>query len=49
MENDQPFRAEYAKSGRSSCKKCKTNIPQGMLRLAVIFQVTIITSLLLVG
>ena len=39
MADDLPFRAEYAKTGRASCKKCKTNIPQGTLRLAVIFQV----------
>ncbi|KAK4007917.1 hypothetical protein OUZ56_013078 [Daphnia magna] len=38
MEDDLPFRAEYAKSGRSSCKKCKLNIAQGTLRLAVVFQ-----------
>lgn len=40
MADDLPFRAEYAKTGRASCKKCKENIPQGTLRLAVIFQVT---------
>ena len=34
-----PYLAEYAKSGRSSCKKCKNNIPQASLRLAVVFQV----------
>jgi len=33
-----PYLSEYAKSGRSSCKGCKTNIPQGTLRLAVVFQ-----------
>ncbi|EFX75651.1 hypothetical protein DAPPUDRAFT_55885 [Daphnia pulex] len=38
MADDLPFRAEYAKTGRASCKKCKENIPQGTLRLAVIFQ-----------
>lgn len=39
MADDLPFRAEYAKTGRASCKKCKENIPQGTLRLAVMFQV----------
>jgi len=33
-----PYLSEYAKSGRSSCKGCKANIPQASLRLAVVFQ-----------
>lgn len=37
--HDLPFKAEYAKSGRSSCKACKSNIGQGSLRLAVMVQV----------
>ena len=36
---DLPFRAEYAKSGRASCKACKTTIEKGALRLAVMVQV----------
>ncbi len=36
---DEPFRAEYAKSGRSSCKACKMPIEKAELRLAVMVQV----------
>lgn len=40
-----PFKSEYAKSGRASCKGCKSPIAQGTLRLAVMVQVSeIITS-----
>lgn len=35
---DLPYRAEYAKSGRASCKGCKSAIAQGTLRLAVMVQ-----------
>ncbi|XP_060519943.1 poly [ADP-ribose] polymerase [Cylas formicarius] len=35
---DLPYRAEYAKSSRSSCKGCKSTIGQGSLRLAVMVQ-----------
>lgn len=42
MEDDQamdaPYRAEYAKSNRSNCKACKTNIPKETLRLGVMVQ-----------
>lgn len=34
MAESLPFRAEYAKSGRASCKKCKSNIPKDEFRLA---------------
>lgn len=34
-----PYRAEYAKSGRASCRGCKTNIEKGILRMAVMVQV----------
>ncbi|XP_062619939.1 poly [ADP-ribose] polymerase 1-like [Saccostrea cucullata] len=37
-DHDLPFKAEYAKSGRSSCKACKSSISQGSLRLAVMVQ-----------
>uniref|UniRef100_U5EZI1 Poly [ADP-ribose] polymerase n=1 Tax=Corethrella appendiculata TaxID=1370023 RepID=U5EZI1_9DIPT len=37
-ENDLPYRAEYAKSGRASCKACKTPIDKDELRLAVLVQ-----------
>ncbi|ESO88129.1 hypothetical protein LOTGIDRAFT_206927 [Lottia gigantea] len=33
-----PFKAEYAKSDRSSCKACKTKIGKDSLRLAVMVQ-----------
>ncbi|KAF6202111.1 hypothetical protein GE061_004509 [Apolygus lucorum] len=33
-----PYRAEYAKSGRSTCKGCKTSIAKDVLRLAVMVQ-----------
>lgn len=35
---DFPYRADYAKSSRSSCKGCKKGIEQGVLRLAVMVQ-----------
>lgn len=38
--SDLPFKAEYAKSGRASCKLCKNNIAQESLRLAVMIQST---------
>jgi hypothetical protein len=34
------FKAEYAKSGRASCKGCKGTISQDSLRLAVMVQVS---------
>ncbi|KAI6172676.1 Poly [ADP-ribose] polymerase [Aphelenchoides besseyi] len=34
---EPPFGAEYAKSGRSSCKTCKQTIPQGELRMSTRF------------
>ena len=38
-ERDLPYRSEYAKSGRSSCKACKTSIGKAELRLAAMVQV----------
>ena len=38
MGDDLPFKAEYAKSGRSSCKMCKSSIAQSSLRVAVMVQ-----------
>lgn len=38
MEDDLPYRAEYAKSARASCKGCKSNIGKDTLRLAVLVQ-----------
>ncbi|XP_061405854.1 poly [ADP-ribose] polymerase 1 [Lethenteron reissneri] len=35
---DKPFKAEYAKSSRASCKKCGGNIEKDCLRLAVMVQ-----------
>lgn len=41
MSDDLPYRAEYAKSGRASCKGCKSPIAKDTLRLAVMVQVAI--------
>lgn len=38
--NDKLYKAEYAKSGRASCKKCKENIAKDSLRMAIMVQVT---------
>uniref|UniRef100_A0A1B6DFG5 Poly [ADP-ribose] polymerase n=1 Tax=Clastoptera arizonana TaxID=38151 RepID=A0A1B6DFG5_9HEMI len=38
MEEDFPFSAEYAKSSRSNCRGCKTQIEKDTLRLAVMVQ-----------
>ncbi|XP_055838265.1 poly [ADP-ribose] polymerase [Episyrphus balteatus] len=35
---DLPFKCEYAKSGRASCKGCKTNIGKDSLRIAAMVQ-----------
>ncbi|XP_044760388.1 poly [ADP-ribose] polymerase [Coccinella septempunctata] len=35
---DLPYKAEYAKSGRASCKGCNSAIGQGTLRIAVLVQ-----------
>ncbi|KAJ1148806.1 hypothetical protein NDU88_001632 [Pleurodeles waltl] len=35
---DKLYRAEYAKSGRASCKKCSDNIAKESLRLAIMVQ-----------
>ncbi|KAL1117298.1 hypothetical protein AAG570_004624 [Ranatra chinensis] len=37
-EQELPYRAEYAKSGRASCKGCKSTIEKESLRLAVLVQ-----------
>uniref|UniRef100_A0AC35FKQ5 Uncharacterized protein n=1 Tax=Panagrolaimus sp. PS1159 TaxID=55785 RepID=A0AC35FKQ5_9BILA len=34
-ENEPPFGADYAKTGRSHCKQCQKAIPEGQLRLSV--------------
>lgn len=39
MAEDLPYMAEYAKSGRASCKGCKSKIDNAELRLAVMVQV----------
>ena len=38
------FKAEYAKSGRASCKGCKGAIGQDSLRLAVMVQVGLMNN-----
>uniref|UniRef100_A0A7R8Z663 Poly [ADP-ribose] polymerase n=1 Tax=Timema douglasi TaxID=61478 RepID=A0A7R8Z663_TIMDO len=40
MMDELPYRAEYAKSGRASCKSCKSPIDKDTLRLAVMVQST---------
>ncbi len=37
-EEERPFRAEYAKSGRAGCKQCRGNISKDSLRLAKLVQ-----------
>lgn len=39
MDLELPYKSEYAKSGRASCKMCKCPIAQGCLRLAAMVQV----------
>lgn len=39
MAEDFPFKAEYAKSNRSSCKLCRENIAKDSLRVAKMVQV----------
>lgn len=36
--DDKLYKAEYAKSGRASCKKCKENIAKDSLRMAILVQ-----------
>uniref|UniRef100_A0A8C1FZI5 Poly [ADP-ribose] polymerase n=1 Tax=Cyprinus carpio TaxID=7962 RepID=A0A8C1FZI5_CYPCA len=36
--DDKLYKAEYAKSGRASCKKCKENIAKDSLRMAIMVQ-----------
>ena len=43
MSDDLPYRAEYAKSRRASCKGCKSPIAKEALRLAVMVQVELNT------
>ncbi|XP_064103766.1 poly [ADP-ribose] polymerase 1-like [Macrobrachium nipponense] len=38
MADELPYRAEYAKSGRASCRGCKGNIAKDTLRLAAMVQ-----------
>uniref|UniRef100_A0A673I3M8 Poly [ADP-ribose] polymerase n=1 Tax=Sinocyclocheilus rhinocerous TaxID=307959 RepID=A0A673I3M8_9TELE len=38
-QEDKLYKAEYAKSGRASCKKCKENIAKDSLRMAIMVQV----------
>ncbi|XP_064195311.1 poly [ADP-ribose] polymerase 1 [Anguilla rostrata] len=37
-QDDKLYKAEYAKSGRASCKKCKENIAKDSLRMAIMVQ-----------
>lgn len=38
-QDDKLYKAEYAKSGRASCRKCKENIAKESLRMAIMVQV----------
>ncbi|XP_076873886.1 poly [ADP-ribose] polymerase 1 isoform X2 [Brachyhypopomus gauderio] len=38
VQDDKLYKAEYAKSGRASCKKCKENIAKDSLRMAIMVQ-----------
>ncbi|KAI8114751.1 Poly [ADP-ribose] polymerase [Lucilia cuprina] len=38
MDIELPYKAEYSKTGRASCKGCKTKIDQDNLRIAVMVQ-----------
>lgn len=38
-EKEFPYRVEYAKSDRSSCKICKNKIAKDSLRIATVVQV----------
>ncbi|XP_034111953.2 poly [ADP-ribose] polymerase [Drosophila nasuta] len=38
MDIELPYSVEYAKSGRASCKGCKTPIPKDSIRLAIMVQ-----------
>lgn len=40
-QEDKLYKAEYAKSGRASCKKCKENIAKDSLRMAIMVQVRV--------
>ncbi|XP_061741748.1 poly [ADP-ribose] polymerase 1 [Nerophis ophidion] len=37
-QEDKLYKAEYAKSGRASCKKCKESIEKNSLRMAIMVQ-----------
>ena len=39
MSGEEKFKAEYAKSGRSACNKCKKFVEKGLLRIAHMVQV----------
>lgn len=40
---DLPYSVEYAKSSRASCKFCKQTIDQGIIRIALMVQVGILS------
>lgn len=40
MDIELPYMVEYAKSGRASCKGCKTPIAKDTIRIAVMVQVS---------
>ena len=44
--DDKPFGSEYAKSGRATCKLCKSSIGEGTLRLAINVQVIFLLEIM---
>jgi hypothetical protein len=47
MEEDLPYKVEYSKSSRASCRLCREKIEAGVLRLAIMVQVKWTASLAL--
>jgi len=39
-EEERPYKAEYAKSGRAGCKQCSGSITKDTLRMAKMVQVS---------
>lgn len=44
MADHLPYKAEYAKSDRSSCQLCKSKIGKETLRLAAVVKVILFTN-----
>lgn len=48
-DEDRPFLAEYAKSGRAACKLCRGAIAKDTLRLAKMVQVSSTVEILIIA